>query len=131
MREVMFAGESAPAAALLDSTDLTQPALFALEVALFRLLEALGFKPDLLIGHSIGELTAAYVAGVLSLPDAATLVAARGRLMGALQQGGAMLAVEASDEEVAVTLHEFDGKVAMAGVNGPRATVISGEEEAI
>jgi acyl transferase domain-containing protein/NADPH:quinone reductase-like Zn-dependent oxidoreductase/acyl carrier protein len=131
LKEVMFAGEGTLAAILLDATEYAQPALFALEVALFRLLESLGCKPDVLIGHSIGELTAAYIAQVLSLPDVCTLVAARGRLMGALPEGGAMLAIEASSEETAATLRGVGGEIAIAGVNGPCATVVSGKEEAI
>jgi len=131
LKEIMFAAEGTPEAALLDATEFAQPALFALEIALFRLIESLGVEADLLIGHSIGEIAAAHAAGVFSLTDAAMLVAARGRLMGALPKGGAMLAVEASEEELAATLGDLGGAVEIAAVNGPRATVASGEAAAI
>nr|WP_112271539.1 type I polyketide synthase [Lentzea terrae] len=121
LRQVMWEDE-----AKLDQTGYTQPALFAFEVALYRLLESYGFKADKLAGHSIGEIAAAHIAGVLSLEDAATLVTERARLMQKLPQGGVMIAIQATEGEV--TPHLTSG-VSLAAINAEDSVVIAGVEQ--
>ncbi|MFG1949439.1 SDR family NAD(P)-dependent oxidoreductase [Nonomuraea sp. NPDC048826] len=126
--DVLYAAEGSPEADLLQQTRYAQAALFAVEVSLFRLLDSWGLRPDYLAGHSVGEIAAACAADVMSIEDAATLVGARGRLMQELPPGGAMVAVEATEEEVLPLLTEAVG---LAAINGPRSVVLSGEEEAV
>ncbi len=126
LRGLMWAAEGSPEAALLDQTMYTQPALFVLEYALSALWQSWGVVPDLVAGHSIGEIAAACVAGVFSLEDAVKLVAARGRLMQELPEGGVMRSVEAPVDEITSEITASGKSVAIAAVNGPEQVVIAG-----
>ncbi|RFS81060.1 SDR family NAD(P)-dependent oxidoreductase [Actinomadura spongiicola] len=126
LQDIMWATD--PDDERLHQTQYTQPALFALETALFRLLSRWGITPHYLLGHSIGELTAAHTAGVLTLEDAARLVTTRAQLMQELPATGAMTAIQATPDEV--TPHLGDG-VAIAAINGAHSTVISGDRDAV
>ncbi|MEV0750511.1 type I polyketide synthase [Streptomyces sp. NPDC050273] len=131
LKSLLFAAEGSPEAALLERTEYAQPALFAVETALFRLLEQSLPAPVQVTGHSIGGLAAVHAAGVLSLEDACVLVAARGRLMQSMPGGGAMVACEASEEETREALAGYWGRVGVAAVNGPLSTVVSGDADAV
>lgn len=126
LRDVMFAPAGTPASALLDRVVFGAPAIFALQVAQYRLLESQGLAPDVLFGYSAGHLAAAHAAGVFSLPDACRAMGTLSRLMGTLPQGGRMAAVEASPAEL-----RLSGGVVVAAVNGPRSVVVSGDGEAV
>ncbi|MEV0221377.1 SDR family NAD(P)-dependent oxidoreductase [Streptomyces sp. NPDC050704] len=127
---VLGSDTDAPDPEAIHRTEYTQPALFAFETALYRLLESWGVRADYLLGHSVGEITAAHLADVLTLPDACRLIAARGRLMQQLPPGGAMLAVAADETRAAEALADHPG-AAVAAVNAPGSVVLSGPAPAL
>lgn len=128
IRDLMFGRAGEPAR--LDQTGYTQPALFTLEYSLARMWMAWGVRPNVLIGHSIGEVTAAAVTGLLDLADAVALVAVRSRLMQSVRTAGGMAALDAPVEEVTALLAGYPG-LAVAAVNSPAQTVVSGAEAAL
>ncbi|WAP54078.1 type I polyketide synthase [Streptomyces sp. S465] len=130
LREVVFHGV-AGRPGLLDHTTYAQAGLFALHIALARLLASVGVRPDVVIGHSIGEIAAAHIAGVFDLSDACRLVAARATLMGGLPAGGGMATIAATAEELAEDLAVYDGRVGIAALNTPGNTVVSGPVEPV
>lgn len=115
----------------LQQTAYAQPALFALEYALFELWCSWGVRPDAVMGHSVGEYVAACAAGVFSLEDGLKLIAERARLMQSLAEGGTMAAVFATEAQVTAAMAAYSGRVAVAAVNGPTNVVVSGEREAV
>ncbi|KAI0515270.1 polyketide synthase [Xylaria bambusicola] len=131
--DIMWAEPGSTSAALLKRADFAQPALFALEASLWRLWQSWGVKPAFLLGHSVGEFAAAYVAGILALPDACRLVMMRGRLMQALSCKGKMASVGANSTEVTAAIERLGqgDKVEIAGYNTPFQTVISGDIDAV
>ncbi len=129
VRDVVLGAEGADES-LVDQTLYAQAGLFAFEVALAAVLKAAGVVADAVVGHSVGEVTAAYVAGAVSLEDAVRLVATRARLMQALPSGGAMAAVNAPEADVLASMAGIDG-VTVAAVNGPESVVVSGDEDAV
>jgi acyl transferase domain-containing protein len=134
LRSVVLTDDDGPGGpgGLVDETVFTQAGLFAVEVAMVRLLASCGLRPDVVSGHSIGELVAAHVAGVLTLDDACRLVAARGRLMQVLPDGGAMAALEASETEAVQLLGDaLERTVSLAAVNSPTSVVVSGDADVV
>ncbi|MBF9132825.1 SDR family NAD(P)-dependent oxidoreductase, partial [Plantactinospora sp. S1510] len=130
LRDIVF-GQRPGVDQLLNQTLWAQPALFALHVALWRLAHHHGVRPEFLLGHSIGELSAAHVAGVLSLSDAALLVTTRARLMQAARADGTMMSVQATAEELRPLLAGRERRVAIAAYNAPSSTVISGDTDEV
>ncbi len=132
LADVLFAAPGTPTAALLDQTQWTQPALFALEVAQYRLWASFGVEADMVLGHSVGELAAAHVAGVFGLEEAAALVTARGRLMAEFARaGGAMLAAGIDEAMARQLVDAVSGHLSLAALNGPRSVVLSGDAESV
>ena len=116
---------------LIDQTAYTQPALFALEYALYQLWKSWGITPKTVMGHSVGEYVAACVAGVFSLEDGIKLIAARGRLMQSLPKDGEMVAVFANEDKVRAAIQPYSKDVAIAAINTPNNLVISGKSSAV
>ncbi|KAL3254525.1 hypothetical protein ABHI18_008905 [Aspergillus niger] len=131
--DVMWAEPESEAASLLRRTDYAQPAIFTLQVALWRLWQSWGVQPAVVLGHSVGEIAAAHVAGIMNLADACRLVAARGKLMHALPESGSMVALEAGVDEVTSAIEQLSARdrVSIASINTPTQVVASGEMDVI
>ena len=128
---IMFAEEGSENEKLIDQTMYTQPAIFSIGYALYQLWSSWGVTPEILLGHSIGEITAACVAGVLSLEDSLKLVASRGRLMQELCEKGSMVAVQSTAVAVSAYIDKYKDEISIAAINGPNQTVISGNEKTL
>src|SRR5690606_1012960 len=126
--EALSTGESESE---LDQIDRVQPLLFAVQVGLAALWRAWGVEPEAVVGHSMGEVAAAYVAGALSLSDAARIICCRSQLLRQISGQGAMVAVELSLAEAMEAIDGFSDQVSVAVNNGPRATVLAGDREAL
>ncbi|WP_394827281.1 SDR family NAD(P)-dependent oxidoreductase [Pendulispora albinea] len=128
LRAVLEEAEGAPS---LAHTHVVQPVLFAMMVALAAVWRSLGVEPDAVVGHSQGEIAAACVAGVLSLEDAARIVALRSRALAELAGRGAMMAVELPAHELSAYVGRFGGALAVAAINSPRSATVSGDARAL
>ncbi|MEV6558506.1 SDR family NAD(P)-dependent oxidoreductase [Nocardia sp. NPDC051756] len=120
-----------PGAPGLDRVDVVQPVLFAVMTSLARLWRSIGVEPAAVVGHSQGEIAAAYLAGVLSLADAARVVVVRSRALVAIAGRGGMVSIPQPVDDVGILLEKWPGRLSVAAFNGPRATVVSGEAAAI
>ncbi|MFF3229118.1 SDR family NAD(P)-dependent oxidoreductase, partial [Nocardia suismassiliense] len=127
LRDIIFGDDET----LINQTQYAQPALFALQVALYRLWESWGITPTILTGHSIGEITAAHITDVLTLTDAATLITTRARLMQTLPHGGAMVAIDITEQDILPHLLAHQDKVGIAAINGPNSLVLSGDQQTL
>lgn len=131
LQEVLFVEEGSRAADLLNQTGFTQPALFAIEYSLSELWRSWGVRPDVVLGHSVGEIAALCVAGGVTLEDGCRLIAARGRLMQSLPSGGGMRSVMASEARVLRAIAGYEDCASIAAINGPEHVVITGVEAAL
>lgn len=131
LQALLFSPESSSHGNTLDDTAITQPALFAVEYALYALWLSWGIKPGAVMGHSVGEYVAACVAGAFTLEEGLALIAKRGSLMGSLPEGGEMLAVVASAKQVASIIGATDNEISIAAINGPKSVVVSGPAASI
>ena len=133
LQKVIWADPDSENAFLLRRTDYAQPALFAIQVALWRLWDSWGVKPQFVLGHSAGELAAAHVAGIMNLPDACRLVTARSQLMQAVNRAGKMIALKVGPSEAVAAMEKLviGDRASIAAYNSPEETVVSGDVDAV